>query len=68
MVVAGVPSVLGLRSPIADKTALSLAVEFYRALGRTGEVDRALYEARVVLAAKNRDDPGWLSPILVHQA
>jgi DNA-binding response OmpR family regulator len=67
LIQADVPSVVGPRSPIDDETATRLALEFYRALGTTGEVDQALYDARVVLAA-NRDNPGWLSPVLIHQA
>jgi CheY-like chemotaxis protein len=65
---SGVPSVLGFRWPVSDDRARSLAITFYQSLAKYGVVDTALFEARCQLAAQNRDDITWLSPILIMQA
>ncbi len=65
---AGVPSVLGFRWPVSDDGAKELAVAFYRSLAEQGRLDTALLQARCHVAAKNRDDITWLSPILLMQA
>lgn len=64
---AGVPSVLGFRWPVSDQGARELAVAFYRSLLEQGSPGIALWSARRELAAKNRSEPTWLSPILIHQ-
>ncbi|GAB4537855.1 MAG: hypothetical protein Kow0063_25170 [Anaerolineae bacterium] len=64
---AGVPSVLGFRWPVSDAGASQLALAFYRSLLRQGSPEVALWEARRELAGPNRNDPTWLSPILIHQ-
>jgi ActR/RegA family two-component response regulator len=64
---AGVPSVIGFRWPVSDAGAPKLAEAFYRSLLRQGSPEIALWEARRELAGLNRDDPTWLSPILIHQ-
>jgi CHAT domain-containing protein len=67
VVQAGVPSTLGFRWPVSDVGAPKLAEAFYRSLLRQGSPEIALWEARRELAGLNRDDPTWLSPILIHQ-
>jgi CheY-like chemotaxis protein len=64
---AGVPSALGFRAPVDDMQAIKLAKYFYRHLLERGSMDVALWEARRNLASENRDDPTWLSPILISQ-
>jgi ActR/RegA family two-component response regulator len=63
---AGIPSVLGYRSPVSDMSAIKLAKAFYESLVSRGRLDVALWEARCKLA-DNRDDSTWLSPILISQ-
>lgn len=64
---AGVPSVLGFRWPVSDKGACEMALEFYRSLLESGSPEIAIWQARRKLAGTNRNDPTWLSPILIHQ-
>ena len=64
---AGVPSAVGFRWPVSDVGARELALAFYRSLLEQGSPEIALWSARWELAAKDRDDPTWLSPILIHQ-
>ena len=64
---AGVPSVLGFRWPVSDDGARRLALAFYQSLLEQGEPEVALWNARCELAALDRNDPTWLSPILIHQ-
>ncbi len=64
---AGVPSVLGFRWPISDTGAVKLARAFYQCLLEQGSPEIALWSARCDLAASDRNDPIWLSPILIHQ-
>ena len=63
---AGIPSVLGYRSPVSDRSAIALAKAFYESLLSRGRLDVALWEARSKLS-DNRDDSTWLSPILISQ-
>ena len=67
VVQAGVPSVLGFRWPVSDDRAHTLALAFYQSLLEQGSPEVALWSARCELAALNRNDPTWLSPILIHQ-
>jgi ActR/RegA family two-component response regulator len=64
---AGVPSVLGFRWPVSDKGAPKLALAFYQSLLEQGNPEIALWSARCELAALDRNDPTWLSPILIYQ-
>ena len=66
IVQAGIPSVLGYRSPVSDLSAIALAKAFYESLLSRGRLDVALWEARCKLA-DNRNDSTWLSPILISQ-
>lgn len=63
----GVPSVLGFRWPVSDNGAKTMALTFYKSLAEQGYVDTALLDARCKVAADNRDDITWLSPILIMQ-
>ncbi|HET60057.1 MAG TPA: CHAT domain-containing protein [Chloroflexi bacterium] len=63
---SGVPSVIGFRWPVSDWGAPKLALAFYKSLLQQGSPEVALWRARCELAS-NRDDPTWLSPILIQQ-
>lgn len=64
----GVPSVLGFRRPVSDSGAKTMALAFYKSLAKQGQIDTALLDARCAVAAQNRDDITWLSPVLIMQA
>jgi len=66
VVQAGVPSVLGYRWRVSDLGARQLAVAFYHSLLEQGSIEIALWQARCELAV-DRNNPTWLSPILIHQ-
>ena len=68
LVHAGVPSALGFRWPVSDRGAQDLALTFYQSLAQQGQLDSALLDARCEIAARDRDDITWLSPILILQA
>ncbi len=69
----GVPAVVGYRWDLADSAALALAANFYRFLIRTFSPEEALFKARWEAAQETgeensgRNDPTWLSPILLNQ-
>jgi len=64
---AGIPSVMGFRWPVSDFRARKLAIAFYSSLLQQGSPEIALWSARCELAAESRNEPTWLSPILIHQ-
>ncbi|MBN1873937.1 MAG: CHAT domain-containing protein [Anaerolineae bacterium] len=64
---AGVPSTLGFRWPVSDVGAPRLTRVFYHSLLEQGSPEIALWKARCEVAALDRNDMTWLSPILVHQ-
>jgi CheY-like chemotaxis protein len=64
---AGVPSVLGFRAPVSDNGAVALAESFYKHLFERGRLDISLWLARRELARIDRNNPSWLSPILISQ-
>jgi DNA-binding response OmpR family regulator len=64
---AGVPAVLGFRWPVSDNGSKAMARAFYRALADRGQIDTALLDARCQVAASDRDDITWLSPVLIIQ-
>lgn len=66
---ADVPTVLGYRWTLLDRSALRLAQVFYDTLWRTFSPGEALLEARIraTLGPKGRDDETWASPVLVMQ-
>ncbi len=59
---AGVPAVVGMRSPVPASVARELTVEFYRSLLEQGLVDVALNRARLFLF--ERDEVDWAIPVL----
>ena len=69
VVQAGVPSVLGFRWAVADTGARMFAKSFYRSLfgEADGVLEDAVFRARRERARATRDDPAWLSPVLVTQ-
>jgi ActR/RegA family two-component response regulator len=64
---AGIPSVLGFRSPVLDEQAITMATYFYQHFLERGGLDVALWESRRKLASSNFEDSTWLSPILISQ-
>lgn len=64
---AGVPSVLGFRWPVPDTSSHTLALAFYKSLLKHYRPEVALWHARRELAGPDKDDPTWLSPILIQQ-
>lgn len=64
---AGIPSVLGFRWPVTDSGACQLAQSFYRSLLEQGSLTVALWLARREVAALNKSDTAWLTPVLIHQ-
>jgi CHAT domain-containing protein len=67
VVQAGIPTVLGYRWPVSDCGAQKMAQVFYKSLLEQGSPEIALWNARCEMAALDRNDPTWLSPILIHQ-
>jgi len=64
---AGIPSVLGFRWPVSDDGARRMAQVFYQSLLEQASPEVALWCARCELSTPDRNDPTWLSPILIHQ-
>jgi CHAT domain-containing protein len=64
---AGTESVLCYRSAVADGSASSFAVDFYRNLAEYGEVDMALHSARRAAYKRDSKNPIWLSAMLFDQ-
>jgi CHAT domain-containing protein len=68
LVQADIPTVLGYRWEVGDRSAARLALAFYESLLDTFSPVDALLQARTQLAAEyGRDDDTWVSPILVAQ-
>lgn len=64
---ATVPAVLGFRWALSDKGAEAFSREFYSSLFKHGKLEVALLDARQAIAAKDKDDITWISPILIMQ-
>jgi CheY-like chemotaxis protein len=65
---ADVPTVLGYRWTVADRSAIFLAKHFYNVLWRTFSPGDALLAARRDVAMEyGRDDETWASPVLLMQ-
>jgi DNA-binding NarL/FixJ family response regulator len=68
LVRAQIPTILGYRWTILDKSALQLAKVFYRELWRTLSPGEALYYAKQELIFdRGLDDETWTSPVLLMQ-
>jgi len=66
LVNAGIPAVVAMQYPIPDTSAVIFAEEFYRSLSINYQVDAALKDARIAMAARigvNRTD--WSIPMLL---
>jgi hypothetical protein len=67
LLIGGVPSVLSMRWPLNDATAIRLAYLFYRELLNGARLELALSTARRNLESSFPEDYSWLSPVLVVQ-
>jgi hypothetical protein len=67
VVQAGVPTILGFRWPVSDERAQQLALSFYDSLLEQGSPEIALWRARCELYSADKNEPTWLSPILISQ-
>lgn len=67
LLIGGVPSVLSMRWPLNDTTAIHLARLFYRELLSGSPMELALSRARRQLESSHPEDYSWLSPVLVVQ-
>ncbi|MDX1997757.1 MAG: CHAT domain-containing protein [Thermoanaerobaculia bacterium] len=68
LAMAGIPGVIGMRSPVGDHTATCFSSEFFAALGKGLSVDGALKTARRLLYSAAPDDSEWCTPILTTPA
>lgn len=65
----GIPAVVGMQTPIASNMAAEIAVEFYASVADGQPVDRALLDARQVLARSGRYGiDGIVVPVLYLRA
>lgn len=65
----GIPAVVGMQTSIASDMAAEIAVEFYAAVADGQPVDRALLDARQVLARSGRYGAGGIAvPVLYLRA
>jgi hypothetical protein len=62
LVLAGVPAVIAMQTPIFDRPAIELSATFYRRLAAHDPVDAALAEGR--LAVLNTGSLDWATPTL----
>ncbi len=67
LVQQGVPAVIAMQFEVTDKTAITLAHEFYTALAEGLPVDTALGEARKAIFAQGNDIE-WGTPVLYMRA
>jgi CheY-like chemotaxis protein len=68
LVRAGVPSALGYRWTVLDKSALQLARKFYQKLWRSFSPGESLYYARQEIKfEQGLNDETWASPVLLMQ-
>jgi hypothetical protein len=67
LVLAGMPSVVAMQSPISDPAAISFTSEFYSAIGHRHGVDTAIGEARRAMFGLGNDTE-WATPVLYMRA
>ncbi len=67
LVQQGVPAVIAMQFEVTDKTAITLAHEFYSALAESYPVDTALAEARKAIYAQGNEIE-WGTPVLYMRA
>jgi CHAT domain-containing protein len=68
LIVASVPTIIGMRWPLPDESAIILASEFYQGLFNMQPFDVALKLAKRHLYSLDPSQPTWASPILVDQS
>lgn len=70
LLVGSVPTMLGHRWEVLDRSSVEFARAFYTNLWRTFRFEDAVFAARkaVALGDLGRDDPCWASPILIDQS
>lgn len=64
LVLAGVPAVVAMRCPVADRAAVAFAETFYGRLAAGDPVDAALTEGRLAMQASNPESDEWTIPAL----
>jgi hypothetical protein len=64
LVAAGVPAVLAIRGPIADRLAIELSAAFYRRIAAGDPVDVAAAEGRLAMFAAQPEGWEWASAAL----
>jgi hypothetical protein len=67
LVVASIPTIIGMRWPIPDATAKLLSKEFYQAWFTGMPLDYSVYLAKKALYTQTPTDPTWASIVLIHQ-
>jgi hypothetical protein len=68
LVLAGVPAVLAMRSPISDQGAIVFSQTFYERLAAGDPADAATSEARLALRLRDPDTLEWATPVLFTRA
>jgi len=63
LVQQGLPAVIAMQFPVRDRSAITLAQEFYDALANRYPVDAALTEARIAIFGQN-SGMDWGTPVL----
>lgn len=64
---SGVPSVMGFCASVSDSGAREMAEESYRWLAETGDLENAVFQARLHMASEYPDDQTWISFVIVNQ-
>jgi hypothetical protein len=64
LVLGGIPAVVAMRRPIADRAALGFSTAFYRHLARGDSIDEALAEGRQAIHSSRPDTDEWATPVL----
>ncbi len=67
LVLAGIPAVVAMQSPISDSAAVSFASEFYGAIAHGHGVDTAIGESRRAMFGLGIDTE-WATPVLYMRA
>lgn len=64
LVLAGIPAVVAMQSPIDDAYALVFSAAFYRQLARGRSVEEAMAEGRQAIYSQGRSGADWAVPVL----
>ncbi len=68
LVMAGIPAVVAMQSPISDGAAITFARRFYTLLARGEAVDTAVAEGRRAIRTSQPDSQEWGTPVLFMRA